>query len=95
MYKQHNSDHGQITLNLNQAQTIIAQGLKTQQVRSLIYLLTDNQLSSREVVNLARSSKPELSYSQGKLIVHLSAHNKDGRYWLWDILFVPASYLAA
>ena len=91
----YNSKTGQINLNVHQVQATVAEGLKTQQVRSLIHILTGKKLSACELVSLARSNQPELPYPQGKLTFRPSPRGKDGRYWLWDIVLVPSSYLAA
>ena len=88
MYMNYNSNKE------HQAQATVAEDVKTREVRSLIYILTGKKLSSDEIVSLARSEQPELSYPQGKLIFRPSSKGKDGRYWLWDIVFAPTSYLA-
>ncbi len=91
----YNSNIEQRTLNVHQVQATVAEGLKTQQVRSLIDILTGKQLSAYQLVKLARSKQPELPYPQGRLTVRLSSKEKKGRHRLWDIVLVPTSYLAA
>lgn len=95
MYMHYNSNTEQRTLNVHQVQATLAEGLKTQQVRALIDILTGKQLSAYKLVKLAKSEQPELLYSQGKLTIRLSSKKKKGRYQLWDVVLLPTSYLVA
>ncbi|MEA5554330.1 hypothetical protein VB713_25685 [Anabaena cylindrica UHCC 0172] len=79
------------SLNLNQLESILADGLLTKKVRELVKMLVDRKVSTEEIREKAKNGKLEFSYSYGVLRIVPSHKGKSGRCWRWDVIFSPVS----
>ncbi|MHC5939361.1 hypothetical protein [Nostoc sp.] len=88
-----NSKHEQSSLNINQLESLLADGLFTQKVQELIRMLTNEQVSTKDIRKQAEKGRLQLRYSYGVLRVIPSHKGKSGRCWRWDVIFSPVSWM--
>lgn len=80
----------QLELNLSLSQFLLAEKLKTEEVRQLIRLLAKQDFSAQKIVYLIREQKQlRIPYSQGWLTISASQQRKSGRFYLWDVATIP------
>lgn len=84
-----NSKHEQSSLNLNQLESVLADGLFTQKVQELIRMLTNEQISTKDIRKQAGKGRLQFQYSYGILRIIPSHKGKSGRCWRWDVMFSP------
>jgi hypothetical protein len=87
----YNSKHKQSSLNLTQLESLLADGLLTQKVRKLIQMLTNEEVSTKDIRQIAGKGKLQFRYSCGVLRIVPSHKGKLGRCWRWDVIFSPIS----
>jgi hypothetical protein len=78
-------------LNLNQLESILADGLLTEKVKELVKTLANKQVSTEDIREKAKNGKLEFVYSYGVLRIVPSHKGKSGRCWRWDVIFSPVS----
>ncbi len=79
------------SLNINQLESVLADGLLTDKVRELVKMLANKQVSTEDIREKAKTGKLEFVYSYGVLRIVPSHKGKSGRCWRWDVIFSPVS----
>lgn len=86
------ASQAQLELNLSLSKFLLAENLKTNEVRQLIWLLAKQDYSAQKILYLIREQKQLLiPYSQGWLTISASPQRKSGRFYLWDIAATPSN----
>ena len=87
---QYIASQAQLELNLNLSKFLLAEKLKTNEVRQLIRLLAKQDFSAQRILYLIREQKKlQIPYSQGWLTISASPQRKSGRFYLWDVATTP------
>ena len=84
------ASQAQLELNLSLSKYLLAEKLKTNEVRQLILLLAKQDFSAQRILYLIREKKQlQIPYSQGWLTISASPQRKSGRFYLWDVATTP------
>jgi len=78
-------------LNVNQLESVLADGLLTEKVKELVKMLVNKQVSTEDIREKAKNGKLEFVYPYGVLRIVPSHKGKSGRCWRWDVIFSPVS----
>ena len=86
------ASQAQLELNLSPSRFLLAEKLKTNEVRQLIQLLAKQDFSAQRILYLIREQKQiQIPYSQGWLTISASKTRKSGRFYLWDVATTPCN----
>ena len=87
---QYIAPQAQLELYLSLSKFLLAEKLKTKEVRQLIRLLAKQDFSVQRILYLIREQKQlQIPYSQGWLTISASPQRKSRRFYLWDVATTP------
>jgi hypothetical protein len=90
LMSQYIASQAQLELNLSLSKFLLAEKLKTNEVRQLIRLLAKQEFSAQRILYLIQEQKQlQIPYPQGWLTISASPQRKSGRFYLWDIATTP------